>query len=90
MPGNYEARSDPELAAAVTGTNSVRTQSFDVAGTLDCCRSSNNDARIGIKVVGHKAGDSLSNRALTRREMLNLLFSFLAWACTICNVNLGR
>jgi hypothetical protein len=31
-----------------------------------------------------------SNRPLTRKEWLNLLFSFLAWACTICNVNLGR
>jgi hypothetical protein len=28
-------------------------------------------------------------RRLTKKEKGNLLLSFLAWACTICNVNLG-
>jgi hypothetical protein len=28
-------------------------------------------------------------RRLTKKERWNLLLSFLAWACTICNVNLG-
>jgi hypothetical protein len=29
------------------------------------------------------------NRPLTQREILNLTFAILAWACTICNVTLS-
>jgi hypothetical protein len=29
------------------------------------------------------------NRPLTQREILNLTFALLAWACTICNVTLS-
>lgn len=30
-----------------------------------------------------------NSRPLTRREILNLTFALLAWACTICNVTLS-
>jgi hypothetical protein len=30
-----------------------------------------------------------SNRSLSQREILNLTFALLAWACTICNVTLS-
>jgi hypothetical protein len=29
------------------------------------------------------------NRSLSQREILNLTFALLAWACTICNVTLS-
>jgi hypothetical protein len=29
------------------------------------------------------------NRRLTQREILNLTFALLAWACTICNITLS-
>ena len=48
------------------------------------------DTDDSVSDTAHKEKKEDPNRPLTRREALNLVFSLLAWACTICNVTLGK
>jgi hypothetical protein len=71
----------PIEGAEATSISSAENRTLDVAtSAVSCCNA---------KERGFDPPED-SHRPLTRKEKLNLLFSFLAWACTICNVNLGR
>jgi hypothetical protein len=44
---------------------------------------------VDVSASASTLGKDHLNRPLTRREILNLTFALLAWACTICNVTLS-
>jgi hypothetical protein len=50
--------------------------------------SSRHDENANTKVNGKQSEESL--RSLSPLEMWNLIFSLLAWACTVSNVTLGK
>jgi hypothetical protein len=44
---------------------------------------------VDVSASASTLGKDHLNRPLTRREILNLTFALMAWACTICNVTLS-
>jgi hypothetical protein len=54
----------------------------------DEMESSSKSADVSALTLG-KEQQEAPNRPLTQREILNLSFALLAWACTICNVTLS-
>ena len=55
----------------------------------DEMESSSKSADASASTLGKEQHQEDPNRPLTQREILNLTFALLAWACTICNVTLS-
>jgi hypothetical protein len=79
----------------VEGSDSLRQYTMGEAATAEEPAEAKEDIEMKTKSADastrskQKHLQQDSNRSLTQREILNLTFALLAWACTICNVTLG-